>query len=34
MFSIVHIDPHDEGSIHSHPEKQWGIMLECSGVRT
>ena len=34
MFSIVRIEPHAEGSMHSHPEEQWGIMLEGSGVRT
>ncbi|MHA2092127.1 MAG: cupin domain-containing protein [Candidatus Kariarchaeaceae archaeon] len=28
MLSFVRIDPHTQGSIHSHPEEQWGILLE------
>ena len=34
MLSIVGFEPHAEGSIHSHPEEQWGILLEGSGTRT
>lgn len=33
MFSIVSFEPGSEGSIHSHPEEQWGVLLEGSGVR-
>ena len=34
MLSVVVIAPGAAGSIHSHPEEQWGIMLEGSGMRT
>jgi quercetin dioxygenase-like cupin family protein len=34
MLSIVRFKPNAEGSIHSHPEEQWGILLEGSGTRT
>lgn len=33
MLSVVSFEPESEGSIHSHPEEQWGILLEGSGVR-
>ncbi|MFQ6017999.1 MAG: cupin domain-containing protein [Kiloniellaceae bacterium] len=33
MLSIVKIDPGAAGRIHSHPEEQWGFMLDGSGVR-
>lgn len=33
MFSIVSFEPNSEGSIHAHPEEQWGVLLEGSGVR-
>ncbi len=33
MFSVVSFEPGSEGSIHSHPEEQWGILLEGSGTR-
>lgn len=33
MFSVVHFEPHGQGSIHKHAEEQWGILLEGSGVR-
>lgn len=33
MFSVVSFEPNSEGSIHSHPEEQWGVLLEGSGVR-
>ena len=33
MLSVVRMDPGAEGSIHSHPEEQWGVMLEGDGVR-
>ncbi|MEK9720445.1 MAG: hypothetical protein VW257_05240, partial [Quisquiliibacterium sp.] len=28
MLSVVRIEPHSAGSIHSHPEEQWGVLLE------
>jgi quercetin dioxygenase-like cupin family protein len=33
MISIVEAAPHSEGKLHHHPEEQWGVMLEGSGVR-
>ena len=27
MISVVHIDPYTKGTIHSHPEEQWGILV-------
>ncbi len=33
MLSVVRIEPHKSGQIHSHPQEQWGVMLEGSGVR-
>ena len=33
MLSIVEFEPNSRGSIHHHPEEQWGIMLEGSGTR-
>ncbi len=33
MLSLVTIEPGAEGRMHSHPEEQWGIMLEGEGVR-
>ena len=34
MVSVVKIDPNMTGSIHSHPEEQWGVMLKGTGIRT
>lgn len=34
MFSVVSFEPNSEGSIHSHAEEQWGILLEGGGIRT
>lgn len=34
MLSVVRIEPNAAGSLHSHPEEQWGVMLEGSGLRT
>lgn len=28
MLSVVSMDPHSESNLHSHPEEQWGILLE------
>lgn len=33
MLSFVRFEPNAEGEIHSHPEEQWGVLLEGSGVR-
>ncbi|MEO1723921.1 MAG: cupin domain-containing protein [Pseudomonadota bacterium] len=33
MLSVVSFEPLSEGSIHSHPEEQWGVLLEGSGTR-
>ncbi len=34
MLSVVAFEPHAEGTLHSHPEEQWGVMLDGDGVRT
>ena len=28
MLSVVKVEPHSEGTMHSHPEEQWGLLLE------
>jgi quercetin dioxygenase-like cupin family protein len=28
MLSVVRIEPHSVGTPHSHPQEQWGVMLE------
>ncbi|MHA2098010.1 MAG: cupin domain-containing protein [Candidatus Kariarchaeaceae archaeon] len=33
MLSFVKIEPNTEGSIHKHPEEQWGLLLEGKCVR-
>ncbi len=33
MLSIVRIEPHSEGQMHSHPQEQWGVLLEGSCTR-
>jgi quercetin dioxygenase-like cupin family protein len=35
MLSVVHVDPHSEGTLHSHEEEQWGVLLsgECTRVQ-
>jgi quercetin dioxygenase-like cupin family protein len=33
MLSVVQIAPHSTGAIHSHPEEQWGVLLEGRCVR-
>ncbi len=33
MLSFVRIEPNTQGSIHSHPEEQWGILLEGNCIR-
>lgn len=34
MLSVVTLEPNAQGTLHHHPEEQWGIMLEGDGVRT
>jgi quercetin dioxygenase-like cupin family protein len=33
MLSVVRIDPNSQGKLHSHPEEQWGVLLEGECVR-
>ena len=33
MVSVVRIEPNAVGAIHSHPQEQWGLMLEGNAVR-
>ena len=33
MVSVVRITPNRAGEIHAHPQEQWGVLLEGSGVR-
>lgn len=33
MLSVVEMAPNSEGKMHHHPEEQWGLMLEGSGLR-
>lgn len=33
MLSVVSIAPGASGTLHSHPEEQWGILLEGSALR-
>ncbi|MEO8133765.1 MAG: cupin domain-containing protein [Betaproteobacteria bacterium] len=33
MISVVRVDPGASGTIHSHPEEQWGVMLERTCTR-
>ncbi len=33
MLSVVRMEPNSEGILHSHPQEQWGVMLEGSVVR-
>jgi len=33
MLSVVSLEPNAEGKLHSHPEEQWGVLLEGGGVR-
>ena len=28
MLSVVTIAPHSTGTLHSHPQEQWGVLLE------
>ena len=33
MLSVVRIAPHANGTVHSHPEEQWGVLLEGACTR-
>ena len=33
MLSVVAFEPNSKGSIHDHPQEQWGVLLEGSGTR-
>lgn len=33
MLSVVTVQPGAEGRMHSHPEEQWGVLLEGDGIR-
>lgn len=33
MLSVLELEPGAEGKIHTHPEEQWGVLLEGDGVR-
>lgn len=33
MVSVVSFEPNSEGSLHSHPEEQWGVLIGGSGTR-
>ncbi len=33
MLSVVRIAPHSSGTLHSHPQEQWGVLLEGELVR-
>ncbi|MEK9625915.1 MAG: cupin domain-containing protein [Gammaproteobacteria bacterium] len=33
MLSVVRIKAHAQSDVHSHPQEQWGVLLEGSGVR-
>ena len=33
MLSIVTVAPNAKGTVHSHAEEQWGVLLEGTGVR-
>jgi quercetin dioxygenase-like cupin family protein len=33
MLSVVRLEPNSTGTLHSHPEEQWGVLLEGECVR-
>lgn len=33
MLSVVRVAPHTTGTVHSHPQEQWGVLLEGACVR-
>ena len=34
MLSVVTLAPNSQGTLHQHPEEQWGVLLAGSAVRT
>ena len=34
MLSVVKHEPNSTGTVHSHPEEQWGVIIEGECVRT
>ena len=34
MISVVRLEPNAVGTLHHHPEEQWGFMIEGSALRT
>ena len=34
MISVARIEPDTTGTVHSHPEEQWGFCFRGSGIRT
>jgi quercetin dioxygenase-like cupin family protein len=33
MLSVVTLGPHAQGTLHHHPEEQWGVLLDGSAIR-
>lgn len=33
MLSVVRFEPDSEGTMHSHPEEQWGVLLDGECIR-
>lgn len=33
MLSVVTVEPNAEGQVHSHPQEQWGVLLEGDALR-
>jgi quercetin dioxygenase-like cupin family protein len=33
MLSVVTLAPHAQGTLHHHPEEQWGVLLDGSAIR-
>ena len=34
MLSVVRIEAHAQGTVHAHPEEQWGVLLEGKCTRS
>lgn len=34
MLSVVRFEPNSRGTLHHHPQEQWGVCLKGTGVRT
>ena len=33
MISVVRVEPYAEGTVHSHPQEQWGLLIKGSATR-